>query len=74
MKNLNERIADVSGYLQSLTAPEFYSQVEEAVEKNDKKSVIGICRKAKIPSNYLSTVVSVLFSMSSPQQKWPEYI
>ena len=70
MKNLNERIADVSAYLQSLNAPEFYSQVQDAVERKDKNSLIKVCKKAKIPSSYLSTVVSVLLSVG-PDQKWP---
>jgi len=70
MKTLNERIADVSFHLQSLTAPEFYSQVQDAVERKDKNSLIKVCKKAKIPGIYLGTVVSVLLSVH-PDQKWP---
>ena len=70
MKNLNERISDVSAYLQSLNAPEFYSQVQDAVERKDKKSLIKACKKAKIPVVYLNSVVSVLLSVG-PDQKWP---
>lgn len=70
MKTLNERIVDVSFHLQSLTAPEFFSQVRDAVERKDKNSLIQVCKKAKIPAVYLGTVVSILLSVS-PEQKWP---
>jgi hypothetical protein len=70
MKTLNERIADVSFHLQSLTTPEFFSQVQDAVDRRDKNSLIKVCKKAKIPRIYLSTVVSVLLSVG-PEQKWP---
>jgi hypothetical protein len=70
MKTFNERIADISFYLQSLTTPEFSSQVQDAVERKDKQSLIETCKKAKIPGTYLSTVVSVLLSVG-PEQKWP---
>jgi len=70
MKTLNERIADVSFYLQSLTRPEFFSQVQDAVERKDKNSLIRVCKNAKIPAVYLRTVVSILLSVG-PNQKWP---
>jgi hypothetical protein len=70
MKTLNERIADVSFHLQSLAAPEFFSQVQNAVERKDKNSLIQVCKNAKIPAAYLGTVVSVLLSVH-PEQKWP---
>jgi hypothetical protein len=69
MKTLNERIIDVSGHLQSLATAKFSSEIKEAVEKNDKNSLINICRKAKIPQRYVGTVVSVIFSVQP--QKWP---
>jgi hypothetical protein len=53
-----------------LTAPKFSSQVQDAVQRKDKDSLIGLCKKAKIPSAYLGTVVSVVLSVS-PEQKWP---
>jgi hypothetical protein len=70
MKNLNERIADVTFYLQSLMAPTIFPKVQDAVERQDRNSLIKVCRKAKIPEIYLGNVVSVLLSVS-PQQKWP---
>jgi deoxyhypusine synthase len=72
MSNLNKDIAELSGCLQSLTTSEFASQVEEAVEKKDKDSLIKICRNAKIPIKYVHSVVTTLLNMSSPQQKYPD--
>ena len=70
MKTLNERIADVSFYLQSLTAPNFFPEVQDAVERKDKNLLMKVCRKAKIPAIYMGIVVSVLLSVS-PENKWP---
>lgn len=70
MKALNERIADVSFHLHSLAAPEFSLEIQDAVERKDKNSLIEVCKKARIPTIYLGTVVSVLLSVS-PDQKWP---
>jgi hypothetical protein len=69
MKTLNERIVDLSAHLQSLATPRFSSAIEEAVERNDKESLIRICRKANIPKRYVGTVVSVISSVAP--QKWP---
>jgi len=73
MKTLNERITAVSFHLQSLMAPEFFSQVQDAVERKDKNSLIQVCKKAKIPAVYLGTVMSVLLSVG-PEQKWPSVV
>ena len=70
MKDLKERIADVSSYLQSLMAPKVFPKVQDAVERKDKNLLMKVCRKAKIPEIYLGTVVSVLLTIG-PQQKWP---
>ena len=70
MKTLKERIADVSSYLQSLTAPSLFPKVQDAVERKDKKLLMKVCRKAKIPEIYLGNVVSILLSVN-PEQKWP---
>jgi hypothetical protein len=70
MKTFKERIADVSFHLQSLAGSEFFSQVQDAVERKDKNSLIRVCKKAKIPATYIGTVVSVLLSVH-PEQKWP---
>ena len=72
MKALNERIVDVSSCLQSLTAPDLFPKVQDAVEKKDKNLLMKVCRKAKIPEIYLGIVVSVLLSVG-PEQKWPAW-
>lgn len=70
MKTLNERIVDISYHLQSLTTPELSAQIQDAVQRKDRHSLIQVCKKAKIPVIYLGTVVSVLLSVG-PEQKWP---
>jgi hypothetical protein len=70
MKTLKERIANVSLYLQSLSAPKVFPKVQDAVERKDKNLLMQVCRNAEVPEIYLSTVVSVLLSVS-PRQKWP---
>ena len=69
MKTLNEQILDISGHLQSLTAPKFSSEIEQAVERNDRNTLVKVCRKAKIPRAYIGTVVSTILSVQP--QKWP---
>jgi hypothetical protein len=70
MKTLEGNIANVSSYLQSLTTPNVYPKIQNAVEKKDRKLLIKVCRNAKIPERYLPIVVSVLLAVA-PQQKWP---
>ncbi len=71
MKNLRERIADLSQYLQCLTDSAAFPEVQNAVEKKDKDSLVEVCRKMKIPEVYIGAVVSVLLSIHSRQPKWP---
>jgi hypothetical protein len=70
MKNIDERISDVSRHLQSLAAPKYSSEIQQAVERNDRSSLIKVCRKAKIPQVYIGTVVSTILSVK-PAMKWP---
>jgi len=70
MKTLRERLAEVSFHIQSLAAPEFFSEVQDAIERKDRNSLIDICKRAKIPRIYSNTVISVLLSVG-PDQKWP---
>jgi len=71
MKNLEERITEVSHYLQRLMEPAVFPDVQNAVEKKDKNSLIAICRKIKIPEIYVALMVSVLLSVGPEQGKWP---
>jgi len=70
MKNLKNRIAEVSQYLQRLTAPDVFPEVQNAVEKKDKNQLVRVFKKIEIPLIYVPIMVSLLLSVS-PQQKWP---
>ncbi len=70
MKTLNEKINEITMHLQTLTKPEFASDVEKALKNEDKASLMKICSKAKIPAISASAVVSVLMSIQ-PNIKWP---
>ena len=70
MNNINTKLSDISMHLQTLTSPKYSKQVEQAVEKNDKNSLVKICSKAKIPAVYIGTVVSVVMAVSP--MKWPD--
>ena len=71
MKNFKERMADVSQYLQQLMDPSVFTEVQNAVEKKDKKSLMEVCSKVKIPEIYTGVIVSVLLSIGPQQIKWP---
>jgi hypothetical protein len=70
MKKLKDRISDVSSCLQSLMTPDVFPKVQEAVEKEDKESLMRVCKKAKVPDRYLGAVVSVIMSVN-PEIKYP---
>ncbi len=70
MIGINKKLSNISTHLQTLTQPEFSSQVEKAVQENDKKSLVDICKRAKIPGMYIGSIVSVILSVSPA--KWPE--
>lgn len=70
MISLNKKISNISTHLQTLTKPEFSAQVEKAVQENDKKSLVAICKQAKIPGMYIGSMVSIILSVSP--MKWPE--
>jgi len=71
MKDLKERITEMSLYLQRLLEPSIYPSVQKAVQTRDKDKLMEICRKVKIPTIYISTVMFLLFSVSPEQAKWP---
>ncbi len=72
MKSLNEKIIDLSQHLQTLAKPEFSNDVEEAVKKQDKKALMQICKRAKIPATNASSVIAVILSVS-PMKWMAEY-
>jgi hypothetical protein len=72
MITLEERITDVSSYLQSLTTSDVFPKVQDAVERKDRNLILKVCRKAKIPEKYWGVVASVLLSVG-PEQKYPAF-
>ena len=70
MKTLSEKISVVSSCLQSLTAPEYAAVVERAVERKDRVSLVELCKRAKVPTPYIHSVVSVILSVG-PNEKYP---
>ena len=72
MKEAKEQIAEVSQYLQRLANSSIFPEIQAAIENKDQKSILNICKKAKIPEKYVSTITMVLLSVS-PQQKWPAF-
>jgi len=71
MKNLKERIVEISQYLQHLMEPAVFPEVQSAVEKKDKDLLIEVCKKIKMPGIYISVIVPLLLSVSPDQIKWP---
>jgi len=71
MKALKDRLMEISEHLQRLLEPSIYPMVQKAVQTKDKNKILEICRKANIPTIYLSTVVFLLLSVSPEQTKWP---
>jgi len=70
MRKMEERIAEVSSYLQDLKDSEVFPEVQDAVAAKDKNALVRICRKDKIPEIYIGVIVSVLLAIG-PTQKWP---
>jgi len=71
MKNLKERITEVSQCFQRLMEPAVFPEVQRAVEKRDKDVLIDVCRKIKIPEIYVGIIVPILLSIGPEQGKWP---
>jgi len=72
MKELRDRIADISAYLSCLTKPEVCHDVQNAIDRKDRNKLIEICRKIAIPDIYIASIVSILLTIG-PTQKWPGY-
>lgn len=70
MKRLKERISEFSAYLQQLTEPQVFLEVQNAVETKDKEGLLRICKKIQVPEIYVAAIVSLLLTIG-PQQKWP---
>lgn len=73
MKDLKERIADVSQHLQRLMDPVVFPEVQNAVEKKDKNMLVEVCKKIQIPEVYTGVILSILLSIGPRQPKWPDF-
>jgi hypothetical protein len=70
MKKLSNRLAALSTHLQKLSKPEYAEKIQQAVEKNDKATIVKICKSANIPIAYVGSIASIVLSYSP--MKWPE--
>lgn len=70
MKDLKEKVSEVSSYLQRLMEHDVFPEVIEPVSKSDKDLLIKTCKKADVPDAYTGSVVSLILTLS-PQQKYP---
>jgi len=70
MKDLKERVSDISFYLQRLMECDVLPEVIEAVRKSDKDSLVEACKKAEVPDIYQGSIASLIFTLSR-QIKYP---
>jgi len=70
MKDLREKMSEISSHLQDLMNPEVFPEVQNAVEAKDKDALVHLCGRAGVPQVYITAIVSVLLAIG-PQQKWP---
>lgn len=73
MKDLKEKVSEVSSYLQRLMEHDVFPEVIEASRRSDKDLLVGTCKKAKVPELYIGTVVSLILALASPQ-KYPIWV
>jgi len=71
MESLKEKASEVSLYLQRLTDPSIFSEVQNAVMRKDKDAFIKACKKAKIPKKYIAILMTILFTVGPTQIHWP---
>ena len=70
LKKFKERVSEVSYYLQRLMSPSFFQDVEKAILDENEDMLRAVCKKAEVPSEYISSVVPLLVTVSR-QPKWP---
>jgi len=70
LKDLKEKVSDVSSHLQRLMEGDVFAEVTEAARKSDDGLLVKICKKADVPSIYVGAIVSLVLALSSPQ-KYP---
>ena len=73
MKDLKEKVCDVSSYLQRLTESDVFTEVTEAVRKSDKDLLVELCKKATVPDVYTASIVSLILALPL-QPKYPVFL
>lgn len=63
MKNLKEKVSEVSSYLERLMEGDVFSEVIEAVRKSDKDLLVQTCKKAGVPDVYTGSIVSLILAL-----------
>jgi len=70
VKDLKEKVSEISSYLERLMEPDTFREVIDAVEKSDKDLLIETCRKVNVPDVYTGSIVSLILTLSR-QIKYP---
>lgn len=70
MKDLKERVSEISSYLQRLMGADVFPDVLEAVRKSDKDSLVRTCRRINVPDIYIGSIVAIILALSL-QPKYP---
>lgn len=73
MKDLKEKVSEISSYLQRLMERDVFPEVAEAVGKSDKGLLVETCKKADVPEMYTGSIVSLILTLSR-QSKYPSYL
>jgi len=66
LKDLKERVSEISSYLQRLMESDVFPDVLEAVRKSDKDSLVGACKEVDVPDMYIGSIVSLILALSVP--------
>lgn len=66
MKDLKDRVSEISSYLQRLMESDVFPDVVEAVRKSDKDSLVRMCKKVDVPDIYTGSIVSLILALSLP--------
>lgn len=70
MKNFKQKMSKTAFYMQRLMTRS--TEVQEAVARKDKDSLLKTCRQLKIPKRYAITLAALLFFGPLPcQLVWP---
>jgi len=66
LKDLKERVSEISSYLQRLMESDVFPDVLEAVRKSDKDSLVSVCKEVDVPDMCIGQIVSLILALSLP--------